>query len=587
MAVGGVVKGIKTAAKVADDTPLLDDIVNTFSGFKPGKVDEVEEIDIGATPLPGGQQELYDDILGSVIEEETEIKLKSFEDILMEEVEKVDTPTLGQQHVDELSVLSGAGKTSGYEVDQVLAEALGHDFKPNLDDIPIYLKETYGLNNYVIEDIKDLYGSGLITGAEIDKVAEKKLHNLGQVYDQILEDIKTYPHTPDSGLTEAEIKSLADDVFNDDMNIGDVKTLIESKVLDADKADFDEGALDWISMKFDDDTGIGFSQKSLDTIGGDWAGQLFKLHEAEIIDDTITQDFLTATLKVQKAEMDTLTDEQAAIFDKVTDYFDIGVDSVITSGVSDTAELVLDMNRPNSPSTVEDFIRNAVSSQQEDFREMVRHMSDDEQRGLAAMTFIRGGHDFLTAPANIRRKGRDTYQWPSEDAMANLTDYDLAALNFYTQRGDKVMNEALRKGADLEGTDLGEAMKGTIQALDRLPSWDLEDSPVLYRRVNDTNVRLLFENMEIGQEYSEKAFMSTTHKKVLKDPEDPKTAMDSLVYVIKPKENGNGKAIELTSEFEHENEVLFKPGSKFRLVRRESVPESEGWKRTVVFIEEI
>ena len=80
---------------------------------------------------------------------------------------------------------------------------------------------------------------------------------------------------------------------------------------------------------------------------------------------------------------------------------------------------------------------------------------------------------------------------------------------------------------------------------------------------------------------------SSTHKKVIADPEDPTTATDSLVFVVRPKEGGNGKAMEGLSEFQHENEVLFKPGSRFRLVRRETVPESEGWKRTVVFIEEL
>ena len=592
MAVGGIVKGIKTAAKAADDTPILDELVSSVAGFKAPPVkaqdeiigEAIEEIDIGATPLPGGQQALYDDILGAAIEEETQHKLKSFEDILFEEVEKTVEPELSQEAVDQLSVLSAVGKTSGFEVDQVLAESLGHDFKPQLKDVKPYLEETYpNLPAYAQDEVVDLYGSGLITGDEISKVASKKAANPGKIWDQIAEDIKSYPHTPDADMSVEEIDELTDQVFNGHMSIGDAKTLIESKVLSADKADFEEGALDWISMTFDDDEGLGFKQENLDIIGGEWAANLFKLHEEEIIDHGTTQEFLKAALKIQKGE--SLNDAEASVFDIVTDFFDTGVDAVVASGKKEPT--FLDMDRPNSPATMEKLAKDYETGP---IREWIDMLSPEETQALQAMAYVRGGGGFLEVAQNVRRSVRapqNEFAYPGVDVVDTMDDMDIAAINFYSMRGDKIMNPALRAGRDLTGTDLGEAINATVRALDNLPSWDLEDAPVLYRRVNDNHVRQLFESMPIGQEYSEKAFMSTTHKKVIADPEDPTTATDSLVFVVRPKEGGNGKAMEGLSEFQHENEVLFKPGSRFRLVRRETVPESEGWKRTVVFIEEL
>lgn len=151
---------------------------------------------------------------------------------------------------------------------------------------------------------------------------------------------------------------------------------------------------------------------------------------------------------------------------------------------------------------------------------------------------------------------------------------ELVSLRHYTGSGFPMYNSYLRdnlKDTDKsilniphnkEKLDLDLSIKMAESALDSLPDYQGET----YRSASlSTDVYDFYKN-NVGKEIIEKGFLSTT-KGI--QPDDLIEMFDShnpdhkhSMFIVKSKK---GKSIKHISEFDHEDEVLFKPNSRFKV----------------------
>jgi hypothetical protein len=195
---------------------------------------------------------------------------------------------------------------------------------------------------------------------------------------------------------------------------------------------------------------------------------------------------------------------------------------------------------------------------------------------------VRTTDDMETAVARVRNReeaieGR--FESPGKlgvDAhkfVQDLDDLEVAAIEFYTHRGDTAVNKALRQGLVEPGSALDNTINFMNQVLDKIPKYD----GVVYRDVG----RDRFDAYAVGEEVVEKAFTSTTLNRrglTFKGLQEGRR-YPSATFIIQSKE---GRYIRpLTHRnYEGEEEVLYKSGQKFRVVDKD--PET-----LQIFLEEV
>ncbi|MHB8876304.1 MAG: ADP-ribosyltransferase [Myxococcaceae bacterium] len=162
----------------------------------------------------------------------------------------------------------------------------------------------------------------------------------------------------------------------------------------------------------------------------------------------------------------------------------------------------------------------------------------------------------------------------SNPALANIPREDLAALKAYTGDYYRDMNTALRGKTDLWGAKPGlpSGVKGAASALNQLPS----HQGTVFRGAN-LDPSILDRYVE-GKVIAEKAFMSTTV-----DQNVAKTFGNAnTLFVINSVKNG--RDVSMLSDYVAEKEVLFSPGTAFKVLSKD-VDKLSG--RTTIFLSEV
>jgi hypothetical protein len=156
----------------------------------------------------------------------------------------------------------------------------------------------------------------------------------------------------------------------------------------------------------------------------------------------------------------------------------------------------------------------------------------------------------------------------SNPALANVHVDDLVALRAYTGSHYRAMNQALRgQGGDL--AQQASIVKTAASALNDLPAFE----GTTFRGTTLDAERLA--RYAPGTVIAERGFMSTT------------TAQDvafggNVRFVINSK--GAGRSVEALSQFAHEREVLFGPGTEFKVLSNTLDPATG---LTTIFLNEV
>lgn len=601
MSVPGI---LRRAAKAVDNlTEAASPVKKALDNMPQGM--PVEHIDLGDTPLPG-VSEAVERVSKTIMHPDDMVEV-----LIAEKSGKVADPVANISKVLSKPVAAPVNEASHLEVEMALSDLDGKPLNVTMSDLFDHKDLKYPeLSDAYIAKLGDQFFSGEFTPEVLIQKMEQMANDPdaeAKILDMILEDLNKSGASDLVGDPEVN-KGLAKKVYDGDMDLEDAKASLDDMVIKMYKLG-PEDTPEFTSAQVHEmlpNYGVDMTKDQFETqLGTEWGLKLMKMVDGGVISEDTLHDFITANKLKLTAEQ--LPPNLNLTWEKITDMFEFDVDQLVAMHQKGQPTFASDgqmltMHFPDSPLSLQeqvDLVGHLPSYKH--IKEWTDLLPHDEQKALSAMTFIRG-QGFLKVAENIRANKYDAgagdfiekrpYTWPTETAVKNLDDMDIAALNFYTQRGDRVMNEALRMDAKLEGTDLGYALDSTIRALDSLPSWDLEDSEYLFRHISDPAVGRLYEALEPGQEYTEKAFMSSTYKQLVSpitlQPVE-QHSLGAVTMVIKPKVGGNGKAIEYLSEFEHEREVLFKPKSRFRLKRVVDVtPVDEPWgKKLVVFVDEI
>lgn len=335
--------------------------------------------------------------------------------------------------------------------------------------------------------------------------------------------------------------------------------------------------------------------------------EAFPIKKEEPTEQDMLDSVLDESELVSQDELDEVLGQLGAIHDKdinpQADELDSFLDDINASleetdkiDLSKIEEIDLDSftiteNTPNSPTTLEDIANEGFFS---DARPLwIDSLDERASKGIGVMAHIRGSkflvHKEKLIHDNYVDPPLEPAKYPPIDVALQMEPKDFLAINFYTHSGDGPMNAALRTDKVDPDTDLGIAIEMTQNALDKVPSWNVNDGH-LYRRINDINIKTIFDQMEIGEVYKEKGFTSTTREPMINAETGEAIEGRSparLNYVILPKENGNGKPIEGLSNWSAaEQEVLFKHGTEFKLVARKTIKNAFDEDVTVVFVEE-
>jgi hypothetical protein len=597
MAIGGIVKGLKKGGSV------LDDVLDSFPQAK--KLDRKFEgpsdlPDVGlpsAGPKDGvppfSTQDEVDKALDGLFNDKS-LETDSLDDIL-EEINVGDTPLpdFGEGKFPDFDEFASADldeKKLNDAVDEALIElGLG----------PETTKTSAGLNGLIeglsestiqkvlpsfLEETADQVDVGLLTLEEgllkINKQA-KGGADVPFINKTMLELNKLLSVQETNSLPSQFLKETAQQV---EVGLLTFEEGLGKLVQAAKKANEVDDATHEIEL----------AQKFLfdiddvnEHVGEDWAESINLISNAEYLPVSTISSGTEAIIKNSKGIE--LTPFEQADFDALTEAIekvDLNIKGIIDEEI-DLDAMVITENSPNAPFDLE----KTLGLETPDY---VDSLNGNQLAALKTMTHIRG----RKFPEVMNKLRQDHYvgvpeglvaQFPKRDEFLQMNEFDVAAVNFYTRSGDGPMNAALRQDKYDPNTDLGAAIDATQDALDRMPSWDPSEG-FLYRRINDENLKDLFDQMEDGAEFTEKGFTSATRNEVInlatgkaKEAE----ILAKLNFVIKPKKGGNGKAIEGLSEFLSEQEVLFKHGTKFKLITRSETENSWGENVSIIFLEEL
>jgi hypothetical protein len=287
-------------------------------------------------------------------------------------------------------------------------------------------------------------------------------------------------------------------------------------------------------------------------------------HPADIIDDAVASNFSIADMQKLLIE--------------VTDQWKNHEISGYTAGtwrdfIGYTTEELMKMgpvtNRPIPPS-----LRDSWRFPTEEDYGLIIVKSPEDKAVFDAMHMVRGTFNRLSKSVQEERfNGR----------KLGLNDMDIAAINFYTHTGDGWQNWRLRypeewkkrhpEEYEYEQEQLDLIVKRTNEALDKLP----DHFDVVYRSTSIYGMEAenLADMYRVGDVLPEMAYTSTSLKE----------RSGGIEYVVLSK---TGKLIRKISEYKTEEEVLFRPGTQFRVIHKEVVGQnSKGNDKSVIYLEEI
>lgn len=153
----------------------------------------------------------------------------------------------------------------------------------------------------------------------------------------------------------------------------------------------------------------------------------------------------------------------------------------------------------------------------------------------------------------IRRNIDDDYL----DIAKSMNNLELGVVNFYTSRGDLALNWGLRNGEVTPGSPLDKTVTFLNETLEKLPAY----KDVAYRSV----AKRMFDRYEVGEVVEEIGFTSFTTNP-LGGKFSPGKPRQTTTFVI---QSESGRYIEPFTEWDGESEVLFKSGTRFRVVDKD------------------
>jgi hypothetical protein len=152
--------------------------------------------------------------------------------------------------------------------------------------------------------------------------------------------------------------------------------------------------------------------------------------------------------------------------------------------------------------------------------------------------------------------------------LKDIPTEDLVAVRGYTSNDYSMLNKALRSGDPAELERLHAYIKTAESGLSQLPS----HQGAVFRGTNLSSEAAL--KYKPGQPVTEEFFFSTSAERSSAFPGNTKYYVNSA----------NGKRVEFLSEFPHEREVLFPPGTKFDVI---SVQVNPSTGQREIFMNEI
>lgn len=161
-------------------------------------------------------------------------------------------------------------------------------------------------------------------------------------------------------------------------------------------------------------------------------------------------------------------------------------------------------------------------------------------------------------------------------ALAKVSTDDLVGLREYTANGYVKMNEGLR-GSKTALQEMAPIVKTAASGLKAMP----EVRGPVYRGANMTPERLA--GYKVGATISERGFTSTTqHKAMVLGQTAEQSFNKNTMFVIKS--NGGGKDVSMLSQYPDEKEVLFAPGTEFKVLKNAF---DKKLAKTVIYLEEV
>ncbi|MCU0696021.1 MAG: ADP-ribosyltransferase domain-containing protein [Myxococcaceae bacterium] len=147
----------------------------------------------------------------------------------------------------------------------------------------------------------------------------------------------------------------------------------------------------------------------------------------------------------------------------------------------------------------------------------------------------------------------------NEPALKKVALDDLIGLREYTADGYKAMNEGLR-GSRTALKATAPVVKTAASALNQLP----EVKGTVYRGANLDAERLA--KYKVGEVVTERGFTSTTVNKAMVMGQTAEQQFNkNSMFVIKSA--GGGRDVSILSQFPEEKEVLFGPGTEFKVLK--------------------
>lgn len=161
-------------------------------------------------------------------------------------------------------------------------------------------------------------------------------------------------------------------------------------------------------------------------------------------------------------------------------------------------------------------------------------------------------------------------------ALAKVNTDDLVGLREYTANGYVKMNEGLR-GSRTALKEMAPIVKTAASGLKAMP----EVKGTVYRGSNMTPERLA--GYKVGETISERGFTSTTQNKAMVLGQTAEQSFNkNTMFVIKSK--GGGKDVSMLSQYPEEKEVLFAPGTEFKVLKNAF---DKKLAKNVIYLEEV
>lgn len=177
----------------------------------------------------------------------------------------------------------------------------------------------------------------------------------------------------------------------------------------------------------------------------------------------------------------------------------------------------------------------------------------DKVREVLEDTSHQDAKVFRYIGTNIKAVEERGYYKRALEVAPNIRPAEALGINSYTGSHYASMNEYLRAGRNPPKSMLDALIDVTNSGLSKLPTYQ----GIAYRgaRINTNIIEKYEEAFKSGKPFTEAAYMSTSTDLTQKFD-------GNVVFMVQSK---NGVPVKMLSEFESEEEVLFKPGSQFKI----------------------